>query len=88
MTIRLLLLGLTLGMFVPHNRCSPKAELRYRATTVEPQTRAESVTARAEKEKDPLAAVRVEPARVADVARATVLENRSGQSRAYVSRCK
>lgn len=88
MTIRLLLLGLTFGMFVPHNRCSPQAELRHRASTVEPQTRAESVRARAEKEMDPLAAVRVEPARAADVARATVLENRSGQSRAYVPSCK
>ena len=88
MTMRLLLLGLTLGIFVPHNRCSPQTELNYRATNAEPQTRAESVTARAEKETDPPVAVREEPVRVVAVARATVLEDRLGQIRAYAARCK
>jgi hypothetical protein len=77
MTIRLLLLSLTLGMLVAYGRCSPQVELTVRSSNVEPRTPVESVTIQAPKETDLPAAARAESARVVDVAPATVQEDRA-----------
>jgi len=88
MDVRVLPIGLILGMLVAYGRCSPQVELRVRSSNVESRTPAESVTIQAPEEKDLPAAARAEPARVVDVAPATVQEDRSQQSLACGPRCK